>query len=136
MKYFTTPQAMFDGHYREKEASTIPIPNIRFAVFEAMMRCIYTGACPALPLEQALAHALLLSSDLLREICCLALDLLVALSKAEHAQAVLIHTTVHGAPRRAIKALHGGSAAACRLPSSALTEVSCHGKCEGNFGCM
>ena len=35
---------MFDGHYREKEASTIPIPNIRFAVFEAMMRCIYTGA--------------------------------------------------------------------------------------------
>ncbi len=47
---------MFDGHYREKEASTIPIPNIRFAVFEAMMRCIYTGALAAqlpLPLKHA-----------------------------------------------------------------------------------
>jgi BTB/POZ domain len=35
---------MFDGHYKEKQASVIPIPNIRFAVFERMMRCIYTGA--------------------------------------------------------------------------------------------
>ena len=35
-----------NGHYKEKEASTIPIPNIRYAVFESMMRCIYTGACP------------------------------------------------------------------------------------------
>ncbi len=40
-----TFRAMFDGHYKEKEASTIPIPNIRYAVFESMMRCIYTGAC-------------------------------------------------------------------------------------------
>ena len=40
-----TFKAMFDGHYREKEASQIPIPNIRFSVFERMMRCIYTGAC-------------------------------------------------------------------------------------------
>ena len=40
-----TFRAMFDGHYREKEASTIPIPNIRFCVFEAMMHCIYTGDC-------------------------------------------------------------------------------------------
>ena len=39
-----TFRAMFDGHYKEKEASTIPIPNIRFVVFESMMRCIYTGA--------------------------------------------------------------------------------------------
>jgi hypothetical protein len=38
-----TFKAMFDGHYREKEATTIPIPNIRFCVFEAMMHCIYTG---------------------------------------------------------------------------------------------
>ena len=38
-----TFKAMFDGHYREKEASTIPIPNIRFCVFQAMMHCIYTG---------------------------------------------------------------------------------------------
>ena len=36
-------RSMFDGHYREKDASTIPIPNIRWEVFEAMMRCIYTG---------------------------------------------------------------------------------------------
>ena len=41
-----TFRAMFDGHYKEKEASTIPIPNIRFTVFESMMRCIYTGAVP------------------------------------------------------------------------------------------
>lgn len=39
-----TFRAMFDGHYKEKEASTIPIPNIRYTVFESMMRCIYTGA--------------------------------------------------------------------------------------------
>lgn len=37
-------KSMFDGHYREKEASTIPIPNIRWEVFEAMMHCIYTGS--------------------------------------------------------------------------------------------
>jgi BTB/POZ domain len=36
-------RAMFDGHYKEKQASVIPIPNIRFCVFERMMRCIYTG---------------------------------------------------------------------------------------------
>lgn len=34
---------MFDLPFKEKDASTIPIPNIRFVVFEAMMRCIYTG---------------------------------------------------------------------------------------------
>lgn len=38
-----TFRAMFDGHYKEKDASVIPIPNIRYDVFEAMMRCIYTG---------------------------------------------------------------------------------------------
>ena len=41
-----TFRAMFDGHYKEKEASTIPIPNIRYCVFESMMRCIYTGEIP------------------------------------------------------------------------------------------
>ena len=37
-------RSMFDGHYREKDASTIPIPNLRHEVFERMMQCIYTGA--------------------------------------------------------------------------------------------
>lgn len=37
-------KTMFDGSYREKDASTIPIPNIRWEVFERMMTCIYTGA--------------------------------------------------------------------------------------------
>jgi hypothetical protein len=36
-------KSMFDGHYREKDAATIPIPNIRWGVFEVMMQCIYTG---------------------------------------------------------------------------------------------
>jgi hypothetical protein len=44
-----TFRAMFDGHYKEKEASIIPIPNIRFSIFEAMMRCIYTGDHPRRP---------------------------------------------------------------------------------------
>ncbi|KAL0037798.1 hypothetical protein WJX77_012429 [Trebouxia sp. C0004] len=35
-------RAMFDGHYKEKEASIIPVPNISFRVFESMMRAIYT----------------------------------------------------------------------------------------------
>jgi len=39
-----TFRAMFDGHYREKDASEIPIPNIRFEVFRKMMTCAYTGA--------------------------------------------------------------------------------------------
>lgn len=56
-----TFRAMFDGHYREKEASQIPIPNIRFAVFESMMRCIYTGAPPARPGALLTLHAVLVS---------------------------------------------------------------------------
>jgi BTB/POZ domain len=43
-----TFRAMFDLPFKEKDASTIPIPNIRFVVFEAMMRCIYTGMLPVL----------------------------------------------------------------------------------------
>ena len=42
-----TFKCMFDGHYREKEASVIPIPNFSYAIFEAMMQCIYTGQAPA-----------------------------------------------------------------------------------------
>ena len=38
-----TFRAMFDGHYREKDASEIPIPNIRYEVFRKMMTCAYTG---------------------------------------------------------------------------------------------
>ncbi|KAK7405887.1 hypothetical protein VNO78_07499 [Psophocarpus tetragonolobus] len=37
-------RAMFDGGYREKEARDIEIPNIRWEVFELMMRFIYTGS--------------------------------------------------------------------------------------------
>ncbi|XP_059660501.1 ARM REPEAT PROTEIN INTERACTING WITH ABF2-like [Cornus florida] len=37
-------RAMFDGGYREKDAKDIEIPNIRWNVFELMMRYIYTGS--------------------------------------------------------------------------------------------
>ncbi|XP_034689837.1 ARM REPEAT PROTEIN INTERACTING WITH ABF2-like isoform X2 [Vitis riparia] len=37
-------RAMFDGGYREKDAQDIEIPNIRWDVFELMMRYIYTGS--------------------------------------------------------------------------------------------
>ncbi|KAL8143152.1 hypothetical protein V2J09_016184, partial [Rumex salicifolius] len=36
-------RAMFDGGYREKDAKDVEIPNIRWDVFELMMRFIYTG---------------------------------------------------------------------------------------------
>ncbi|KAL2660009.1 hypothetical protein AAZX31_03G136100 [Glycine max] len=36
-------RAMFDGSYREREAKSIVIPNIKWDVFELMMRYIYTG---------------------------------------------------------------------------------------------
>ena len=42
-----TFRAMFDGHYREKDASEIPIPNIRYEVFRKMMTCAYTGEAPS-----------------------------------------------------------------------------------------
>uniref|UniRef100_A0A7S0R8N4 BTB domain-containing protein n=1 Tax=Pyramimonas obovata TaxID=1411642 RepID=A0A7S0R8N4_9CHLO len=38
-----TFRAMFAGGYKEREAQHIEIPNISRPVFEAMMRCIYTG---------------------------------------------------------------------------------------------
>ncbi|KAG6438318.1 hypothetical protein SASPL_103255 [Salvia splendens] len=37
-------RAMFDGGYRERDAKDIKIPNIRWEVFELMMRYIYTGS--------------------------------------------------------------------------------------------
>ncbi|KAJ6681354.1 ARM REPEAT PROTEIN INTERACTING WITH ABF2 [Salix koriyanagi] len=37
-------RAMFDGGYREKNAKDVEIPNIRWEVFELMMRFIYTGS--------------------------------------------------------------------------------------------
>ncbi|KAF2284158.1 hypothetical protein GH714_019625 [Hevea brasiliensis] len=37
-------RAMFDGGYLEKDARDIEIPNIRWEVFELMMRFIYTGS--------------------------------------------------------------------------------------------
>ncbi|KAK2648303.1 hypothetical protein Ddye_015792 [Dipteronia dyeriana] len=37
-------RAMFDGGYREKDAKDVEIPNIRWDVFELMMRFIYTGS--------------------------------------------------------------------------------------------
>ncbi|GMN48799.1 hypothetical protein TIFTF001_017961 [Ficus carica] len=37
-------RAMFDGGYRERNAKDVDIPNIRWDVFELMMRFIYTGS--------------------------------------------------------------------------------------------
>ncbi|GLT52748.1 hypothetical protein SLA2020_260700 [Shorea laevis] len=37
-------RAMFDGGYRERDAKAVEIPNIRWEVFELMMRFIYTGS--------------------------------------------------------------------------------------------
>lgn len=42
--HWLLPHPGLAGHYREKDASTIPIPNIRWEVFEKMMHCVYTGA--------------------------------------------------------------------------------------------
>ncbi|KAJ6318587.1 hypothetical protein OIU76_014024 [Salix suchowensis] len=50
-------RAMFDGGYREKDARDIEIPNIRWEVFELMMRFIYTGSVDV---------TLIVAQDLLR----------------------------------------------------------------------
>ena len=52
--------AMFSGGYREKEASSIDIPNIPWDVFESMMRYIYTGSVEVQP---ELANELLQAAD-------------------------------------------------------------------------
>ncbi len=56
-----TFKCMFDGHYKEKEASVIPIPNYSFPIFEAMMRCIYTGRCPTRAQSEVICLLLMLS---------------------------------------------------------------------------
>lgn len=53
-------RSMFDGNYREREAATIPIPNIRLEVFQAMMECVYTGTVEVRP---ELAQELLEAAD-------------------------------------------------------------------------
>lgn len=79
---------MFDGAYREKDASEIPIPNIRYDVFEAMMRCVYTGS---VEVEAAIAADLLRAADQymldgLKRLCeaCLASSLTVDTLHAVH----------------------------------------------------
>ncbi|KAK4276016.1 hypothetical protein QN277_019017 [Acacia crassicarpa] len=55
---FDAFRAMLDGVYREKEAKDIPIPNIKWVVFELMMRFIYTGTVDVnLDLAQDLLRA-------------------------------------------------------------------------------
>ncbi|KAK4257923.1 hypothetical protein QN277_007447 [Acacia crassicarpa] len=53
-------RAMFDGGYREKDARDIEIPNIRWEVFELMMRFIYTGS---VDVTQDIAQDLLPAAD-------------------------------------------------------------------------
>ncbi|KAK4257924.1 hypothetical protein QN277_007448 [Acacia crassicarpa] len=53
-------RAMFDGGYREKDARDIEIPNIRWEVFELMMRFIYTGS---VDVTQDIAQDLLRAAD-------------------------------------------------------------------------
>lgn len=53
-------RSMLEGDYKERMAASIPIPNIRWPVFEAMMTCIYTGK---LEVQPDLAQELLQVSD-------------------------------------------------------------------------
>ncbi|CAO2821854.1 unnamed protein product [Amaranthus hypochondriacus] len=53
-------RAMFDGGYREKDARDIEIPNIRWEIFELMMRFIYTGS---VDIKQDIAQDLLRAAD-------------------------------------------------------------------------
>ncbi|KAL4588171.1 hypothetical protein LXL04_001052 [Taraxacum kok-saghyz] len=53
-------RAMFDGGYREKDAKDIEIPNIRWDVFELMMRYIYTGS---VDVNMEIAQDLLRAAD-------------------------------------------------------------------------
>lgn len=53
-------QAMFSSGYREKDASNIEIPNISWTVFEAMMKCIYTGN---VDVNAEIAEDLLMAAD-------------------------------------------------------------------------
>lgn len=53
-------RAMFDGGYRERNAKDVEIPNIRWDVFELMMRFIYTGS---VEINVDLAQDLLRAAD-------------------------------------------------------------------------
>ncbi|KAM5563740.1 ARM REPEAT PROTEIN INTERACTING WITH ABF2-like [Rosa sericea] len=53
-------RAMFDGGYRERDAKDVEIPNIRWDVFELMMRFIYTGS---VEVDLDIAHDLLKAAD-------------------------------------------------------------------------
>ncbi|XP_050388323.1 ARM REPEAT PROTEIN INTERACTING WITH ABF2-like isoform X2 [Argentina anserina] len=53
-------RAMFDGGYRERDAKDVEIPNIRWEVFELMMRFIYTGS---VDVDLDIAHDLLKAAD-------------------------------------------------------------------------
>ncbi|XP_044485451.1 ARM REPEAT PROTEIN INTERACTING WITH ABF2-like [Mangifera indica] len=53
-------RAMFDGGYREKLAEDVEIPNIRWDVFELMMRFIYTGS---VDVNIDIAQDLLIAAD-------------------------------------------------------------------------
>ncbi|PIN25860.1 Karyopherin (importin) alpha [Handroanthus impetiginosus] len=53
-------RAMFDGGYRERDAKDVEIPNIRWDVFELMMRYIYTGS---VDVNLDIAHDLLEAAD-------------------------------------------------------------------------
>ncbi len=56
-----TFRAMFDGGYKERDkGAKIEIPNIPLDVFEAMMRCIYTGRVDVTP---DIAQELLRAAD-------------------------------------------------------------------------
>ncbi|RDX70738.1 Arm repeat protein with ABF2, partial [Mucuna pruriens] len=53
-------RAMFDGSYREREAKNIVIPDIKWDVFELMLRYIYTGS---VDVNLDIAHDLLKAAD-------------------------------------------------------------------------
>ncbi|XP_031101251.1 ARM REPEAT PROTEIN INTERACTING WITH ABF2-like [Ipomoea triloba] len=53
-------RAMFDGGYRERDAKDIEIPNIKWDVFELMMRYVYTGS---VNVNLEIAQDLLRASD-------------------------------------------------------------------------
>ncbi|KAL1199099.1 hypothetical protein V5N11_014599 [Cardamine amara subsp. amara] len=53
-------RAMFDGLYKERNAQNVEIPNIRWEVFELMMRYIYTGR---INITKHLAKDLLVAAD-------------------------------------------------------------------------
>jgi BTB/POZ domain/Armadillo/beta-catenin-like repeat len=66
-------RSMFDGNgnFREAQGGSIPIPNIRWEAFHAMMTCIYTGTVEVLPemAQELLAAADQYMLDTLKRLC-------------------------------------------------------------------